>query len=138
MRGPSYASTVDGTPGQRFSLAVNVAADVLADLAETVGRGIADGLTTLGDAARRRLGGPGTVVHAVLRWIGGIASALFDLVGAIVKGTVDLVAGVVGALVDFGRAAIRRERQSLRHGGRALAVSIGGPVIVIGGKAIEL
>ena len=138
MRVRSYASAVDGTPGQRFALAVNVAADVLADLAETVGRGISDGLDALGDAARGALGAVGQAIHAVLRWLGGIVSAVFDLVGAVVKGTIDLIAGVIGALVDVGQAAIARDRQAARRGGRALAVSIGGPVIVIGGKAIEL
>jgi hypothetical protein len=124
--------------GRAVTLAVNSAADAVADVAESIGHGLADGLSSVGEAARVRLPTAGTVARAVLRWAGGIAAAVFDLVGAVVKGLFDLVGGVIGALITLGAAVLHRDRRMARLGGRSLAISIGGPVVVVVGKLIEV
>ena len=118
------------TVGKFASKVVNKLADSVADLIESVGHLIGDGLTWAG----KRIPYAGVV----LRWLGAVMTSLFDLFAAGAKGLGAVVGGLLSGLVRVFGGIFTGDGWGILHGFGDMAAGIVGAVIAVGGKALAL
>jgi hypothetical protein len=118
------------TAARLVSRVVNKSADAPADLVETAGHLIGDGLTLLG----RRTPYAG----GILRWLGAVVVSLCDLFAALAKGAGAVVGGLLAGLIRVVGGACTLDRPGIRGGLVDVAAGIAGALIAVVGKAVAL
>lgn len=131
--GERLCAQTDALAG-RVETALNAVAEVIADVCETPGNALLDGLSGIARRSRH--------AHAVTQWLGGIFAGVLDLGGAVVKGVVGIGAGVLaGAVRIVGGgvgAALTGRSGLLERGARDVLSGAGGALVVTVGKLVAL
>lgn len=115
----------------RFSSKVaNKLADSVADIIESLGHLIGDGLSWAG----KRIPYAGVV----LRWLGAVITSLFDLFASVAKGAGAVVGGFLSGLIRVFGGIFTADGWGILKGLGDMAAGIVGAVIAVGGKALAL
>lgn len=116
--------------GKTLSNIANKVADFGADLVESLGHLLGDGLTWAG----KRIPYAGVV----LRWLGAVVTSLFDVFAAIVKGAGAIAGGLLSAAIRIVGGLFTLDWRGMLGGLGDIAAGIVGAVIAVGGKALAL
>jgi hypothetical protein len=121
----------------RIEPAVQGAGDAVADIVETVGNAVGEGLVAVG-ATLGRVPVVGWLLGGMLRWGGDVVSSAVDLLASGGKAVVDVATGVVGGLVRVVVGIVTLDRRRLRAGLGCTGAGLAGPLVVVLGKALAL
>lgn len=116
--------------GKFASKTVNKLADTVADLIESAGHLIGDGLTWLGTKI--------PYAGVVLRWLGAVLISLFDVFAAIAKGAGAVGGGFLSGLIRLFGGIFTADGKGILYGLGDMASGIVGAVIAVGGKVLAL
>jgi hypothetical protein len=111
------------------SKAVNKATDFGADIVSTLGHGIGDALSWLGDKI------PG--VGGVFRWLGGVINGATDFAVGVIKGAGAFVGGLLSGVIRILGGVLTLDWDGIVGGLQDIFVEgLGGLIVSIGGTAI--
>lgn len=120
---------------------MNAVEEAVADVVESLGNAISDGLDWLGGLLGR-IPLVGGLLGGLFHWLAGVVSGITDLVASIVKGVLGIVGGVVAGLIRIVFGGIGG---LLAWNGRVfvkglgdIGAAIAGAVILILGKLVSL
>jgi hypothetical protein len=109
---------------------VNKVADGAADLVETAGHLLGDGLTWLGNHIPK--------VGGFFRWLGAVVTSLFDVLAAIVKGAGAILGGLLSGIIRVVGGIFTFDWRGILGGLGDIVAGIMGAVIAVLGKLIAL
>jgi len=116
--------------GRFASKIANKLTDSVADIIESVGHLIGDGLTWAGTRI--------PYAGVVLRWLGAVLVGLFDLFAAGAKGVGAVAGGFLSGLIRVFGGIFTADGWGILKGLGDMAAGIVGGVIAVGGKALAL